>query len=48
MDECKPLVHGRWPRAQLFAVGWSLGANILTNFLGEEGEEVGRCCSYPV
>ena len=28
---------GRWPDASLFAVGWSLGANILTNFLGEEG-----------
>jgi predicted alpha/beta-fold hydrolase len=31
-------IAGRWPDAQLFAVGWSLGANILTNFLGEEGE----------
>ena len=31
-------IHGRWPNAKLFAVGWSLGANILTNFLGEEGE----------
>ena len=31
-------VKGRWPNAHLFAVGWSLGANILTNFLGEEGE----------
>ena len=28
----------RWPEAPLFAVGWSLGANILTNFLGEEGK----------
>ena len=28
----------RWPDASLFAVGWSLGANILTNFLGEEGK----------
>ena len=28
----------RWPGAPLFAVGWSLGANILTNFLGEEGK----------
>ena len=27
---------GRWPDADVF-VGWSLGANILTNFLGEEG-----------
>ena len=30
---------GRWPEAKLFAVGWSLGANILTNFLGEEGAD---------
>jgi predicted alpha/beta-fold hydrolase len=28
----------RYPDAPLFAIGWSLGANILTNFLGEEGE----------
>ena len=32
-------VKGRWPNAHLFAVGWSLGANILTNFLGEEGDD---------
>ena len=30
-------LRGRWPGAKMFAVGWSLGANILTNFLGEEG-----------
>lgn len=28
----------RFPNAPLLAIGWSLGANILTNFLGEEGE----------
>ena len=32
------LLHERFPDAPLFAIGWSLGANILTNFLGEEGE----------
>jgi|TARA_B110000967_G_scaffold208367_1_gene260312 predicted alpha/beta-fold hydrolase len=32
-------LHTRWPSSKLFAVGWSLGANILTNFLGEEGGE---------
>lgn len=30
-------LHARFPRAPLLAIGWSLGANILTNFLGEEG-----------
>ena len=29
----------RYPDAPLFAIGWSLGANILTNFLGEEGSK---------
>jgi hypothetical protein len=27
-----------WPRRRLYAVGYSLGANILCNYLGEEGE----------
>ncbi|PSC76782.1 Embryogenesis-associated EMB8 [Micractinium conductrix] len=31
-------VRARHPRSQLFAAGWSLGANILTRYLGEEGE----------
>jgi len=31
-------LHERFPNAPLLAIGWSLGANILTNFLGEEGE----------
>ena len=30
-------LHRRFPNAPLLALGWSLGANILTNFLGEEG-----------
>ena len=28
----------KWPKAVLFAAGWSLGANILCRYLGEEGE----------
>lgn len=32
-----PLVRARFPSAPVFAIGWSLGANILVNFLGEEG-----------
>ncbi|KAK4984870.1 hypothetical protein LTR50_006341 [Elasticomyces elasticus] len=29
----------RWPNRPLFAIGYSLGANILTNYLGEEGDQ---------
>ncbi|KAH9837514.1 alpha/beta hydrolase fold [Teratosphaeria destructans] len=28
-----------WPNRPLFAVGYSLGANILTNYIGEEGKD---------
>ena len=28
-------VRGRYPTANLYAVGWSLGANILVRYLGE-------------
>lgn len=31
------LVHKRYPSASLVAAGWSLGANILVRYLGEEG-----------
>jgi predicted alpha/beta-fold hydrolase len=32
-------VRARFPKASaLFAAGWSLGANILVNYLGEEGD----------
>eukprot|EP00898_Chlorokybus_atmophyticus_P005391 jgi/Chlat1/5853/Chrsp4S06235 len=31
-------VRGLFPNAPLIAVGWSLGANILTRYLGQEGE----------
>lgn len=29
-------VSGRYPEAKLYAVGWSLGANILVRYLGQE------------
>lgn len=29
----------KYPKSRLFAAGWSLGANILTRYLGEEGED---------
>jgi len=32
-------VRKTWPNRPLFAVGYSLGANILTNYLGEEGDK---------
>jgi hypothetical protein len=35
--EVVPFVHARYPAAPLFAIGWSLGANILVNYLGEQG-----------
>ncbi|KAI7626201.1 hydrolase, alpha/beta fold family, partial [Hortaea werneckii] len=28
-----------WPNRPLYGIGYSLGANILTNYLGEEGED---------
>lgn len=33
-------VASQFPFSTLYAAGWSLGANILTCYLGEEGEEV--------
>jgi predicted alpha/beta-fold hydrolase len=32
-------IHARWPQAQLFAVGISLGGNMLAKWLGERAEE---------
>lgn len=32
-------IHTEHPKAPLFCVGFSLGANILTKYLGEEGEK---------
>lgn len=31
-------VRAKYPTQLLFAAGWSLGANILTRYLGEEGD----------
>ena len=31
-------IHERFPGAPLFAVGYSLGANMLLKWLGEQGE----------
>lgn len=31
-------VYTRYPNSNLYAVGWSLGANILVQYLGEEAE----------
>lgn len=28
----------QWPQRKLFAIGYSIGANVLCNYLGEEGE----------
>ncbi|GKF30206.1 embryogenesis-associated protein EMB8-like protein, partial [Tanacetum coccineum] len=41
-DVSKAVVHvsSRYPDANLYAAGWSLGANILVKYLGEEGD---RC-----
>lgn len=33
-------LHDRYPKAPLFAVGTSIGANILVKYLGENGEKV--------
>lgn len=30
-------VSNRYPNANLYAVGWSLGANILVRYLGQVG-----------
>ena len=32
-------IHQKWPRRRLFGIGFSLGANILVNYLGEEGSK---------
>ncbi|KAL2902908.1 Embryogenesis-associated protein EMB8 [Bienertia sinuspersici] len=32
-------VSGRYPKARLYAVGWSLGANILVRYLGQESHD---------
>jgi predicted alpha/beta-fold hydrolase len=32
-------VRQRYPDSTLYAAGWSLGANILVNYLGEQGPD---------
>jgi predicted alpha/beta-fold hydrolase len=32
-------VAAKYPESRIFAAGWSLGANILTRYLGEQGEQ---------
>jgi predicted alpha/beta-fold hydrolase len=32
-------VGAKYPSSRIFAAGWSLGANILTKYLGEEGDQ---------
>ncbi|XP_071919643.1 embryogenesis-associated protein EMB8-like isoform X2 [Coffea arabica] len=36
MSEVVALVNNRYPKANVYAVGWSLGANILVRYLGQE------------
>ncbi|XP_020539554.1 embryogenesis-associated protein EMB8 isoform X2 [Jatropha curcas] len=38
MREVVALVTTRYPNAKIYAVGWSLGANILVNYLGQESQ----------
>lgn len=35
MNEVVSHVTGRYPNANVYAVGWSLGANILVRYLGQ-------------
>lgn len=35
-------INRRYPEAPIFAVGFSLGANLLVKYLGEEGRHGGR------
>lgn len=39
-DDLREVVHHvscRYPKANLYALGWSLGANILVRYLGQVG-----------
>ncbi|KAK3135484.1 hypothetical protein QOZ80_5BG0419530 [Eleusine coracana subsp. coracana] len=38
LREVVNLLHQRYPKAPLFTIGTSIGANILVKYLGEEGE----------
>jgi predicted alpha/beta-fold hydrolase len=39
LREIIKLLREREPQTPLFAIGWSLGANVLLKYLGEEGEK---------
>ncbi|KAF4351111.1 hypothetical protein F8388_013216 [Cannabis sativa] len=39
MHEVVAHVGARYPKANLYAVGWSLGANILVRYLGQESDK---------
>lgn len=39
LRQCVKYVEERYPSADLFAIGFSMGANILTKYLGEEGKK---------
>ncbi|KAI4312686.1 hypothetical protein MLD38_037487 [Melastoma candidum] len=50
MREVVRHVSTRYPKANIYAVGWSLGANILVRYLGEESHRcplsgVGSLCN---
>ena len=38
-------VQRRYPHSALMAAGWSLGANILVRYLGEEGSQTPIQCA---
>lgn len=38
-------VQRRYPHSPLMAAGWSLGANILVRYLGEEGSQTPIQCA---
>lgn len=40
MHEVVAHVGTRYPNANLYAVGWSLGANILVNYLAQESQTI--------
>jgi predicted alpha/beta-fold hydrolase len=39
MRQLVKFLREKFPKKKMFAVGYSLGANILTNYLGEEGDK---------
>lgn len=43
MREVVAHVTGRYPNANVYAVGWSLGANILVRYLGQVSKKNAFC-----